>query len=118
MNRKLIITLSVVSIMPMIIRFYSVLHLANLHHAGLRKHVYIKLTEDDLDECTPKQTSIRILHWISGTKLWWKRKTFNKQVWKKSSCVKFRGVSALSESDIVSLTYKTKIPVSTLTHVL
>ena len=92
-------------------------------NTGLKKHVDITLTEDDkemLDEYTPKQTSIRILHWISAIKLWWKRKTFNKQFWNKSCCVKFRGVSALSESDIVSLTYKNKIPVSKITpcHVL
>ena len=80
-------------------------------HVGLKKHVYITLTKDDkkiLDKFTPKKTSI--LHWISAIKLWWKRKTFNKQDW--SSCVNFHGSSALSDSDIASLMYMDKLQVS------
>ena len=85
--------------------------------SGVGKIVYVKLTADDkrlLDSCmdTPQQTSTKLtLHWIRAVKLWWKRRSFNKQDWNKPLCL--RGVKVLSDSDQGSLKYKDKLQVST-----
>ena len=92
--------------------------------AGVGNMVYVKLTMHDkilLDNCMPaipqqQTTGNKTPHWIRAIKLWWKRKSFNKQDWNKPLYfMKLCGVRTLSDCDLGSLKYKHKLQVSICT---